>query len=253
MSTPHKDIRWVSSVRGLPILYVLLTIPVVTTLAMAYGVMCMFLPAEVRHYSVYGLVGILVVWFLIIRLILTGPDRTRPAQVQAAAQRLGLAFAPRAPAGEPVLPDEFPLARCAARWASAWPLISRRHGPLNVVRGVVGGHPVCVVDVAYPVGVGAGRGELTAAYFPDPVAGLPDWPKEWSVEPWPGTGTAPPEPFKSALAAFPDWTTECRAGRLVIYKVGAMCHPDSYGEFVAVTSQIRAAIIAAAASPTLST
>jgi hypothetical protein len=106
---------------------------------------------------------------------------------------------------------------------------------------------VRVFDIAWRALFG-GRCETTAAYFPDAVPGLPDWPVDWSVGRYPGTGTGPPEPFASVLDAHSMWTVECRGGRLLIYRLHYLCDPESYSAFIAAAGQVYADIAAAAAA-----
>ena len=241
MSDPLHQIRWVSQLRGRPLLYVLLSVPGVVALDLAYSFASLSFPPGVREWAFYGLFPIFLSWALWMVVILTGPDGTRPQKVEAAAGRLGLSFATRPTGEELALPPEFPLARASAYW-----LLPRRRGPRNLVYGEVGGRRVRVFDIAYPFLTAQGRCETTAVYFPDPVPGLPDWPVDWSIGAGSGSGTEPPQPFASVLAAHPVWTVESRGGRLLIYRLYHLCHPESYSEFLAAAAHVYTDIAAAA-------
>ena len=243
MSESWQQIRWVSQLRGRPIAYILLSVPVVVGLATAYVYVfaSLHFPTGVSKWAFYGLFPIFGSWALWMVIILTGPDGLRPPKVEAAARRLGLSFATRPLGDELALPQEFHLAQASARW-----LLPRRRGSRNLVYGEVGGRRVRVFDIAYPWVAGQGRCETTAVYFPDPVLGLPDWPLDWSPGLGPGTETGPPEPFASVLTAHSVWTVECRGGRLLIYRRFYLCHPESYAEFVAAGAHVYVDIAAAA-------
>lgn len=245
MSESSSKVRWVSQLRGWPVFYVVFSVPVVVMVIMVVLLGAMAIIPKTSHpeWVYFGLIGpIFLLWIVWLYLILTGPDSSRPATVEAAAQRLGLSFADRPADGATLLPLNFPLARRSSQWLLPW-----RRGPRNVVRGEAGGRTVWMFDIAYPF-LGndfGGRIEAAAAYFPDPVDGLPDWPSHWS---WyrvqvPGSGTGPPEPFASVLAAHSAWTVECRDGRLLIYRQGCLCHPDSYPEFLTAVGQVYTDIV----------
>jgi hypothetical protein len=249
MSESLPKVRWVSQLRGGPIFYVVFSVPVVVAVIMVVLLGAMAIMPKNSHpeWVFYGLVGpIFLVWVVWLYLILTGADPSRPAQVEAAAQRLGLLFADRPEAGEILLPLEFSLAKISSQWLLPW-----RRGPRNVIRGKVGDRAVWMFDIAYPflgydfIGIGVGgRMEAAAAYFPDPVDGLPDWPTNGSCFA-PGSGTGPPEPFASVLRAHSAWTVECRAGRLLIYRPCCLCHPDSYPEFLTAVGQVYTDLVTA--------
>jgi hypothetical protein len=199
MHESMQHIRWISQLRGAPILYIVISIPVVMPVTMAYFLGLFMILPKVPDWTFYGLVVIWLPWISWMVVIITGPDGTWPAKVEAAAERLGLSFANRPVAGELALPLEFPLARSSARW-----LFPGRRSPRNLIHGMVGGRTVWVFDIAYPMYM-EGRLETTAAYFPDAVHGLPDWPAEWARGPYPGE-TLAPEPFASVLAPHAGWT-----------------------------------------------
>ena len=243
MSESLQQIRWVSQSRGQPVLYVLLSVPVLAALATAYAFASLSFPPGVQKWAFYGLFLLFGPWVLWLIVILTGPDGSRPPKVEAAARRAGLSFASRPVAGTPAPPPEFPLARACAKW-----LLPRRRGARNLVYGEMGSRKAVVFDMAYPFLGAAGRCETTAVYFPDLLPGLPDWPLEWSISGGPGSGNPPPEPFASVLAAHSMWTVECRGGLLLIYRLYYLCHPESYSEFVAAAAQVYADIASAANS-----
>jgi hypothetical protein len=241
MNESLQQVRWVSQLRGRPFLYILLSIPVLPALLTAYLFATLNFPPGVRDWALYGLFPIFGAYGLWMVIILNGPDGSRPPKVEAAAGRLRLSFATRPVGDELALPPEFPLAQASARR-----LLPRRRGPRNLVYGEVDGRRVRVFDVAYPFITAQGRCETTAVYFPDPVPRLPDWPVDWSIGPGPGTGTGPPEPFASVLAAHSFWIVECRGGRLLIYRLFYLCHPESYPAFLAAAGQVYADIASAA-------
>jgi hypothetical protein len=241
MSESSQQIRWVrQSSNWSRILYPLLAIPICVVAVMVVSfleitILPKGLPPNLLFYGTIA--PIFLIFGASLYLIVTGPDGSRPAQVEAAAGRLGLTFATRADGNDLALPPEFPLARASAQW-----ILPRRRGPQNLIYGEVGGRRVSMFDIAYP-SLGSSRFETTAVYFPDPVPGLPDWPENC---PRPGYSTGPPEPFASVLATHPVWTVECRGGRLLLYRLYYLCHPDSYPEFAAAAAHVYAGIAAAA-------
>ncbi len=239
MSESLRQIRWVSQLRGRPILYVLISVPAVAALATAYAFASLSFPPGVQQWALLGLLPIFLSWGVWQYVVLTGPDTSRPAKVEAAARRFGLAFAARPTGNELALPPEFPLARASALW---W--LPGRRGPRNLAYGEVGARRVVVFDIAYPfLGYDfQGRCETTAVYFPSQASGLPDWPVGGNRNS-PGSGMGPPEPFASVLAAHPVWAVECRGGRLLIYRPLHLCDPESYPEFVAAAAQVYADIV----------
>jgi hypothetical protein len=238
MSESSQQIRWVrQSSNWSRILYPLLAIPIFVVAVMVVTFLDLTilpkgLPSNLLFYGTIG--PIFLIFSASLYLIVTGPDRSRPAQVEAAAGRLGLAFATRPDRDDLALPPEFPLARASAQW-----ILPRRRGPQNLIYGEVGGRKVLMFDIAYPTC--RSRFETTAVYFPDPVPGLPDWPEDWS-RPGDGTSTGP---FASALATQSVWTVECRGGRLLFYRLFYLCHPESYPEFAAAAAHVYAGIAAA--------
>ena len=149
-----REVRWVSETEG-RLLYAVLGIPLFTVLIGVYSSASLSFPPGVKEYALYGLFPIFLLLPVWHYLCLTGPDMFRPAQVKAAAERLGLSFAARPADGETVLPPEFSLARLSAQWL--WP---RRRGPRNLIRAEVGGRTVWVFDIAWPWTVGKGIAPL---------------------------------------------------------------------------------------------
>jgi hypothetical protein len=244
MSESSRQIHWVSQARGRPILYVMLSVPAVAVFTTAYAFACMSFSPDVGKWAFFGVFLIFFCWAMWQHVVLTGPDTSRPAKVEAAVRRLGLEFATRPTSNELALPLDFPLAQASARWS-----LPGRRGPRNLAYGEVGARRVVVFDIAYPLGgidfTFGGRGETTAVYFPGPVSGLPDWPVGGNLYNL-GFRMRPPEPFASALAAHPIWAVECRGGQLVVYRPYHLCDPETYSEFITAAAQVYSDVVTTA-------
>jgi len=184
------------------------------------------------------LIAVFLGYTLWIVVVLAGPDRSRVRKLKNAATQMGAQFFARPTVHEIALPKEFRLA-----WAATYSLSPAWRRPRNLFRWNDKTH-VVVFDMLY--GQLGGSMETTSAYLADPIPGIPNWPTEAPfLGAGPGGGKGPAEPFASVLAANRQWTVECQSGRLLVYRLNLLCHPDSYPEFVAEVLRLSEAIKAA--------